>query len=148
MKLSTAIEVTPYIPSDTPTPLSGRILLVEDSATNALVTKAILSIEGADIDHVENGLDAIIACLSNEYDLIIMDLEMPKLNGFKASLVIRNSETSNRTTPIIAISSSFNPSTELKCKLHAMDHLVKKPIDRSSFYSTVHHFLQKGKNRY
>lgn len=124
-----------------PDHIKGSILIAEDSATNALVARALLRLKGAKVDHVSNGAEAVAACRVRSYDLILMDLAMPEMDGFEATREIRSSNTANKQTPIVALTANVTKSDNRKCKAAGMDDLVAKPINRKKFLNTVAQWL-------
>ena len=126
-----------------PEHLKGNLLIVEDSATNALVARALLRLKGARVDHVSDGLEAVAACRVRPYDLILMDLAMPEMDGFEATREIRSSQTANKETPIIALTANVSERDRANCVKAGMNDLVEKPINRKKFLSTVAKWLQQ-----
>jgi len=120
-----------------PESLSGSVLIVEDSATNALVARALLRLKGATVDHVADGLEAVAACRVRPYDLILMDLAMPQMDGFEATRKIRSSDTKNKETPILALTANVSEKDREKCLQTGMDDIVEKPINRKKFLNAV-----------
>ena len=124
-----------------PDQLAGNILIVEDSATNALVARALLRLKGAKVDHVSDGAEAVAACRVRPYDLILMDLAMPEMDGFEATREIRASNAVNKDTPIVALTANVSASDRRECKKAGMNDLVEKPINRKKFLTTVAEWL-------
>ena len=117
--------------------LSGSVLIVEDSATNALVARALLRLKGAVVDHVADGLEAVAACRVRPYDLILMDLAMPQMDGFEATREIRSSDTKNKLTPILALTANVSKKDREECLQAGMDDIVEKPINRKKFLNAI-----------
>lgn len=116
--------------SDGSVDLSGtRILLVEDQELIRLMTARQLLDAGAEVETAIDGLDAIAKSDVNQFDLILMDLRMPKLDGFAAAKRIRTSRGLNVTTPIIGLTA--HQTTEVAAKLSdgAIDKCLFKPLD-------------------
>lgn len=109
---------------------SAQILIVEDDVINQQVILRMLKNLGFQAEVVNNGLDAISAVENKFYDLILMDCEMPKLNGFDATRRIRTLEkTLNRHSKIIALTAHAITSHKEKCLSAGMDDYIPKPID-------------------
>ncbi|MCX6232092.1 MAG: PAS domain S-box protein [Bacteroidetes bacterium] len=104
-----------------------NVLVVEDVMLNQLLLKTILNDFGFKYDVAENGLIAIEKLQSNVYDIILMDLMMPEMNGFEATEYIRNKM--NSKIPIIALTADVTTVDIEKCKAHGMDDYISKPID-------------------
>ncbi len=105
-----------------------KVLLVEDYAINQKVALRMLEKLGIEADCVENGVEAIEAHEKNDYDLILMDCEMPVLNGFDATGQIRDSENADQHVSIIAMTAHFGDEEERRCKEAGMDDFIAKPI--------------------
>jgi PAS domain S-box-containing protein len=112
-----------------------RILVAEDVALNQLLIKIILSDFGFEYDVVDNGKLAIEKLQNNTYDIILMDLQMPDINGFEATDYIRNTMKSN--IPIIALTADVTTADVDKCKAFGMDDYISKPINENQLYSKI-----------
>ena len=110
--------------------LSGvRILVAEDNEINWLVTEELLQRLGGVADRAEDGRQAVEAFRGGKYDLILMDCQMPVLDGYEATQVIRGLEKKTQThIPIIALSADVLPDNQIKCTFFGMDGFVGKPI--------------------
>jgi|GEM_PF-3731162 len=145
LKIGNAQENT-YAQEVEPDHLKGNILIVEDSATNALVARALLRLKGAKVDHVSDGAEAVAACRVRPYDLILMDLAMPEMDGFEATREIRSSNAVNKETPIVALTANVSERDRCNCKDAGMNDLVEKPINRKKFLNTVAEWLGDSEN--
>jgi PAS domain S-box-containing protein len=112
-----------------------KILVVEDVALNQLLMKTILTNFGFTHDIAANGKIALEKLKKNAYDIILMDLQMPEMNGFEATHYIRN--TMNSNVPIIALTADVTTVDLGKCKAVGMDDYVAKPIDESVLYAKI-----------
>jgi len=106
----------------------GRILLVEDNPTNQKVASFMLLKLGYTIDIASNGHEAVSKTGETSYDVILLDCEMPGLDGFEAARAIRLAEPVGRHTPIIAITANAMAGTKEKCIAAGMDFYLTKPI--------------------
>lgn len=108
-----------------------RILLAEDNAVNQEVAAAILDRLGFSADHVLNGLEAIARLRETHYDLVLMDCEMPELDGYEAARRIRLNDSGvlNPRIPIIAVTANAMPGARKKCLQSGMDDYVSKPLE-------------------
>jgi len=108
-----------------------KILLAEDNLTNRLVALSILKKLGYQADTVENGEEAIQALKQQSYDIVFMDCQMPKLNGYDATKKIRKSKDlkSQPNIPIVAMTAYAMTGDREKCIQAGMDDYLKKPID-------------------
>jgi two-component system sensor histidine kinase/response regulator len=104
-----------------------RVLVADDSDTSRAVTVHALTTMGLDVDAVANGEEAVIACATRRYDLVLMDYHMPKLDGVEAARRIRASERMNGTrTTILALTASGVEEDLERCRQVGMDgHLFK-----------------------
>ncbi|MFV8326456.1 response regulator [Flavobacterium sp. ZS1P14] len=120
-----------------------KVLVVEDIPLNQLLMKTLLDDFGFARDIAENGKIAIEKLKEKDYDVILMDLQMPEMNGFEATEYIRN--TMNSTIPIIALTADVTTSDLAKCKVVGMDDYLAKPVDERLLYSKIVGALNKSK---
>jgi signal transduction histidine kinase/DNA-binding response OmpR family regulator/CheY-specific phosphatase CheX len=108
-----------------------RILLADDNQINQLVTLGILNKLGLHADTVDNGKEAITALQDIPYDLVLMDIQMPEMDGFEATAHIRDplSKVLNNRIPVIAMTAHAIQGDKEKCLKAGMDDYVSKPID-------------------
>ena len=114
---------------------SLRVLVAEDVALNQLLIKMILSDFGFEHEVVNNGKIALEKLQTNNYDLILMDLQMPEMNGFEATEYIRKTMKSN--IPIIALTADVTTVDVAKCKEFGMDDYISKPINEKILYNKI-----------
>jgi two-component system sensor histidine kinase/response regulator len=107
---------------------SGRVLLAEDNAINQRVGAAMLAHLGFEVDVVADGTAAVKAALQTHYAAILMDCQIPILDGYQATGEIRRLEEPGRRTPIIAVTSSATESDEQRCLAAGMDDFLAKPL--------------------
>jgi signal transduction histidine kinase/CheY-like chemotaxis protein len=107
-----------------------RILLVEDNAVNEKVATRFLQRLGYAVDVARNGREGVDAWASGYYDLILMDCQMPVLDGYAATREIRAREAAARRIPIVALTANTMKDDDLKCKAAGMDDHLSKPLDR------------------
>ncbi len=118
------------------------ILVAEDNATNQLALKALLNYFGQNADFVGNGREAIEASRSAQYGLILMDLQMPIVDGFEAAKTIRENEYgTGRHTPIVAVTAMDPEPNKQKCIDAGMDDYICKPIDLQALKAALDHWL-------
>jgi len=104
-----------------------KVLVVEDVALNQLLIKIIIAEFGFDMDIAGNGKIAIEKLQEADYDIILMDLQMPEMNGFEATAYIR--KEMNSQIPIIALTADVTTVDVEKCKAVGMNDYISKPID-------------------
>ncbi|MFO6424515.1 PAS domain S-box protein [Motilimonas sp. KMU-193] len=118
-----------------------HILLVEDSPTNQAVAKALLKKINPIISVAENGKEAVLQCKQQKFDLILMDLAMPVMDGLTATEMIRNGAGLNQQTPIIAMTANAFAEDKNRCYQVGMNDFLSKPLDKDIFRSTVLEWL-------
>lgn len=107
-----------------------RVLVAEDNLVNTMVIKKFLAKWQADFEIVENGQIAFWTAKQEKYDLILMDLQMPVMNGFEASKLIRESDDSlNRNTPIYALTASAGIDIKTEIEKFKIDGIIQKPFN-------------------
>ncbi|NOU49317.1 response regulator [Pseudoalteromonas sp. JBTF-M23] len=120
------------------TDLKGDVLLAEDHSDNSKLIQRILERMGLKVTAVENGQQAVQAVLENEYDLILMDIQMPVMDGEQALTFI---QATGCSAPILALTANtMQHEVERYIKLGFTDHLAK-PIDRAEFSKKISHYL-------
>ncbi|MEA2100817.1 MAG: FIST N-terminal domain-containing protein [Campylobacterota bacterium] len=126
-------------------PLKGNVLLVEDNKTNQMLMKILLDELELDVEIAENGLEAVKMFKENRYDLILMDENMPKMNGIEATKIILDLEEESGVehTPIIALTANALATDRAKFLGAGMDEFVSKPVDHDNFVRVLHSFLVK-----
>jgi two-component system, sensor histidine kinase and response regulator len=130
-------EVAMQRPSSLPAPEPRRLLLAEDNAINQKVAVAMLSSGGYRVDTVQNGTAAVKAAAARRYDAILMDCQMPELNGYEATAAIRTQEGSDRHTPIIAMTAGARREDRLRCLAAGMDAYLAKPISKDKLLALL-----------
>jgi CheY-like chemotaxis protein len=119
----------------------AHILLVEDIRPNQMIAMSLLKRRGYSCDLAQNGQEAVQMVTDNDYDLILMDLSMPVLNGFEATKQIRAMAGEKGRVPIIALSANDVPNDRDYCFEIGMQDFVGKPINVNLFYSTIEKYL-------
>ncbi len=123
-----------------------KILLVEDNEINQKVALSILKKIGYEAEVVSNGREAIQAVEKNTYHLILMDCQMPEMDGYTAAVKIRELEkTQNRHTPIIAMTAYALKGDREKCLKTGMDDYITKPIDINKLKEKLNDWLSQTK---
>ncbi|HWY12508.1 MAG TPA: ATP-binding protein, partial [Bacteroidia bacterium] len=120
-----------------------KVLVAEDVKLNQLLMKTLLEEYGFGLDLAENGKIAIEKLKDNAYDLILMDLQMPEMNGFEATEYIRNEMKSE--TPIIALTADVTTMDVTKCKAVGMNDYLSKPVDDKLLYKMIMKYVKDPK---
>ena len=124
-----------------------RILVVEDTPVNQKVAVAMLENLGYRADVVGNGLEAVEACASAAYDAVLMDCQMPEMDGFKAAAWIRQREGPRRRIPIIALTASVGQGDRERCLAAGMDDYLGKPARLQTLDSTLRKWIPRMRER-
>ena len=114
-----------------------RILLAEDNAINALLTRTLLEAEGHSVDTVEDGVLAVEAMRSANYDLIFMDMRMPNMDGLEATRKIRALPNVSRALPIIALTANAFDDDRNACFDSGMNDFMTKPVSAEELTEKV-----------
>jgi len=121
-----------------------KILLAEDNEANQFLIKVITKSQDWDITIVENGAEAIEKYKSGKYDIILMDVQMPIMNGYEATKIIRQIEfEKGMHTPIIALTAYAMKSDKDICIEAGMDDYISKPFKRQQFLETINDTLAR-----
>lgn len=123
---------------------SLRVLLVDDNAINLKVASAMLARESCLVTVAANGTDAIALYLESEYDVILMDCQMPDMDGCEAAAQIRKAEAGRRRTPIIALTASIMADEHDRCFAAGMDEIMLKPVEVQKLRVLVKHWGRRS----
>jgi two-component system, sensor histidine kinase and response regulator len=118
-----------------PTPL--RILLADDNPVNCRIAVLMLEKAGHQIDVVNDGAEAIEAVRGKSYDLVLMDVQMPGMDGLEATRRIRALPIDRATVPVVAITANAMRDDDRRCLEAGMNDYISKPIDRARLLSKV-----------
>ena len=124
--------------------LNGKVLLVEDNSVNQIVAKTILEKFGLTPVIANDGQEAIQQVVQNKFDLILMDCQMPVLDGFDATARIRQIEIENNSStrlPIIALTANVHDKDKERCLAVGMDGYLAKPIVKDELYLMLQQYL-------
>lgn len=124
-----------------PTPLNGsKILVVDDSPDNQYLAEMFLSRAGASVDFANNGNEGVEQAMSGQYDVVLMDIQMPICDGLKATKILR---TKGYRGPIIALTANAMREEKDRCLEAGCDEYLSKPIDKVLLTNTVEKYLQQ-----
>jgi PAS domain S-box-containing protein len=119
-----------------------KVLVVEDIALNQLLMKTLLDDFGFERDIAANGKIAIERMAEKNYDIILMDLQMPEMNGFEATEYIRN--TLKSSIPIVALTADVTTVDLAKCRAVGMNDYISKPVDERLLYSKIINLVKRS----
>jgi signal transduction histidine kinase/CheY-like chemotaxis protein len=123
---------------------SGQILLAEDNDINALLATTLLEAVGYRVTRVEDGARAVQAAREWSFDLILMDMQMPALDGLQATRLIRALGGAPSATPIVALTANAMRADREACLSAGMDDFISKPIVPQTFLETVAQYVALG----
>jgi two-component system sensor histidine kinase/response regulator len=118
-----------------------RILVAEDNVVNQKVAVRTLEKLGYRVDLVTDGREAVLGWESGRYDLILMDCEMPVVDGYEATRQIRKREHGEQHIPIVALTAHATKGAELECRAAGMDDYITKPIERKRLEACLERLL-------
>jgi PAS domain S-box-containing protein len=127
-------------------PRNGRILLADDSKVNHHVAVAMLEKRGYTVDAVDNGREAVTAALAQPYDVVLMDIEMPEMDGIAATTAIRERRSAEEL-PIVALTAHVIPELERRCRQAGMNDFLSKPFKADALYGVLERWKPRGPER-
>lgn len=116
---------------------SLRFLMAEDNHVNQLLLKAMLTGAGHEVDIVCNGQEAVDAMQNSSYDIVLMDVHMPVMNGLEATREIRRIQGKASQIPILAVTAAVLEKDRKKCFMAGMNDFVTKPIDKRDLFQKI-----------
>jgi signal transduction histidine kinase/FixJ family two-component response regulator len=123
--------------STTASNISQRILLVDDNPLNQVVARAVLVRDGHEVVSADNGAEALAAIQERAFDLVLMDIQMPVMDGMEATRRIRALDSPARNIPIIALSANVMAEQIASCRASGMNDHIAKPIDREALRRAI-----------
>jgi signal transduction histidine kinase/DNA-binding NarL/FixJ family response regulator/HPt (histidine-containing phosphotransfer) domain-containing protein len=121
-----------------------RVLVADDVAANRMVARAMLVAAGHRVDSAADGAEALAAVEREAYDVVLMDVQMPVMDGLEAARRIRSLDGARGRTPILAVTASALPEQVAACAEAGMDGHLAKPIDRESLLAAVRRLAAGG----
>jgi signal transduction histidine kinase/CheY-like chemotaxis protein len=119
-----------------------RILVADDNYVNQRVAVRMLERLGYAVDVAGDGREAVAAARERPYDLVLMDCQMPEMDGFEATAEIRRSENADRRTPIVAMTANVGPGDRARCLAAGMDDFLPKPVHHEALAALLDRLLQ------
>ncbi|MEQ9299085.1 MAG: ATP-binding protein [Cyclobacteriaceae bacterium] len=132
----TSSSILPVLNKNPNQLIGKKVLLAEDNMINAMVSKKLLSIWGIETTHAEDGKRAIELSKAQAYDYILMDIHMPKINGFEAAVDIRMNENPNMNAPIFALTADITAKQKAMFSPYFNGFLLK-PIEKDLLYQAL-----------
>jgi CheY-like chemotaxis protein/nitrogen-specific signal transduction histidine kinase len=114
----------------------GEVLLVEDEPSNRTVMALLLETMGVGVTVAQDGIEAIEKIEEKEFDVVLMDIKMPRMDGYEATKKIHQKGIS---TPVVALTASDLPADGSDCD--GFDHLLRKPVDSAQLYKAIRKYL-------
>jgi PAS domain S-box-containing protein len=125
-------------------PVKVRVLLAEDNLVNQKVALIMLRKFGIEADVVATGIEALDALVGVSYDLVLMDCQMPEMDGFEATQRIRERERGSRRLPVVAMTANAMVGDREKCLEAGMDDHIPKPVRVDELHRTLSRWLPAG----
>ena len=118
-----------------------KILLAEDAEDNQVLMTRLLRGAGAQVDLAVNGVEAVAKALAHEYALILMDIQMPEVDGYEATARLRDG---GYDRPIVALTAHAFREERERCLRAGCDGHLTKPVDRRTLLESVKHYVGRG----
>ena len=140
----TAPDVAPTVATPGLSTSRGRVLLAEDNAVNQRVAQRLLQKLGWDVGVVGNGEEAVAAVAGGGWDAILMDCQMPVMDGFEATMAIRTIEGEGRRVPIIALTAEALAGDRERCLKSGMDDYLSKPVRAEQLHAALERWVPRA----
>jgi CheY-like chemotaxis protein len=114
-----------------------RVLFVEDNQMNRRVIAEMLRAGGVEMDEAEDGPSGLAMIEANAYDLVLMDLRMPGMDGLTAIREIRTRTDAKGQVPVIVVTADSGATLEADCQAAGADDVLRKPVDLSTLFTTI-----------
>jgi signal transduction histidine kinase/ligand-binding sensor domain-containing protein/CheY-like chemotaxis protein len=122
-------------------PLAGRVLVVEDQELNRDVADGMLASFGLEVDSAEHGRQALAKLAASRYDVVLMDCQMPVMDGYSATRELRRLEGVGARTPVIALTADMTDAARAACFAAGMDDYLGKPFTRATLHAVLSRWL-------
>ncbi len=122
----------------------SKVLIVEDNEKNMKLVRDLLQFKGYTTLEAETGNEGVRLAIEQKPDLILMDIQLPDIDGIKALQLIREHQSLD-AVPVLAVSASVMPDEQFKIVHSGFDAFITKPIDIRQFLETVQRFLTAGR---
>ncbi len=121
-----------------------RVLVVEDNVVNQLVATGLLASLGYHVDVANNGAEALESLARESFDAVLMDVQMPVLDGYAATRTLREREAPGTHVPVIAMTAAAIEGERERCLAAGMDEFLTKPVDRAALAAALHRWIAIG----
>ncbi len=142
VSLATVDVPKPSLEKENPMLNGIKILVAEDDAFNQKIVNLLLKRYGASVTFADNGLEALAKLEQDSFDVVLMDLHMPAMNGFEATLEIRK-QARYAQLPVIALSAAVTDEEKQRCQDAGMNDFVAKPINKVALLVTLEQWLKR-----
>ncbi|PWJ42555.1 response regulator [Sediminitomix flava] len=123
-----------------------EVLLVEDNPFNTDIATQFLQVWGCNVSHAENGIQAVERIQERPYDIVLMDLQMPEMDGYEATQRIRGLDGKYKEIPVLALTASALLEVRKKVYEYGMNGYITKPFDPSNLFYTIYEKIVEGKS--
>jgi CheY-like chemotaxis protein len=144
--LSVPLEPAASLPIDQEESAKQRVLLVEDNLVNRKVVGGLLERQGYQVDTVVDGVEAVEACEATVFDAILMDIQMPRMDGLEATRTIRALGGRHARVPIIALTANVMLEDSRECLDAGMDAFLSKPVKPQVLYDAVRGQISRARS--
>ena len=114
-----------------------KLLFIEDDAMNRRVVKDMLKVAGVDMDEADGALAGLSMVDQNAYDLVLLDLRMPGMDGLEAIEVLRARDDAKRDVPVIVVTADAAPGLRAKCLAAGADDVLFKPVSMQALFDAI-----------
>ncbi|MDX1695515.1 MAG: 7TM diverse intracellular signaling domain-containing protein [Ketobacteraceae bacterium] len=141
LNLEKAEKIEKPEPDQKQLPDTPRLLVVEDNPVNQMTLIAMAKKMGCEVSKANNGEEAVRLCYKESFDIILMDCQMPIMDGFDATRAIRAANNANSHIPILAVTANAMSGDRERCLAAGMNDYIKKPIKMEEIRSRLYHWL-------
>ncbi len=137
------LPVADTVTNDISDSFNAHVLLVEDNEVNQKVALRMLTHFGVQCELAADGIEAIELCKKQSFDMILMDLQMPNMDGYEATKIIRSQDGSNKETPIIALTANAFHDVKGECLKAGMNDFLAKPYKKIGLHDLLRRWLNE-----